>query len=124
MLRLPVIYARQFGGPTSTTFCKKIEGHMTLQDLIAWMESMIGTTIRGRVVNDVDVSISGDGSFKFTACLDSLKHLPTDRLVANLLDSDEIVAHGADINTFVPEELRWEYWDEFADRQIAEDKNR
>lgn len=97
---------------------------MTLQDLIAWMESMIGTTIRGRVVNDVDVSISGDGSFKFTACLDSLKHLPTDRLVANLLDSDEIVAHGADINTFVPEELRWEYWDEFADRQIAEDKNR
>jgi hypothetical protein len=94
---------------------------MTFQELLDWLESMVGAKIRGRVVNDVDVSISGDGSYKFTAYVDSVKHLPSDRLIANLADADELVAHGADLRVFIPGELRWEYWDEFADRQIRED---
>jgi len=101
----------------------------TLDDLVDWLESRIGTTIRGRTVTDCDCSISVGGSCKFTAYIEPAKTTPVERLIGNLSDHDEMVAHHEDIRDLDPEFLdpgllRWEYWDEFADRQIREDESR
>jgi hypothetical protein len=98
---------------------------MTVSDLINLLGQQIGTTIRGRVVNDMDVSMSLDGSCCFTAWLNardgSTLH---DRLISSLSDHDELYAYHADIRVMCMDDLVWEYEDEVVARQIAEYEQR
>ncbi len=90
---------------------------MTVNDLVAYLSSLDGATIRGRVVNHVIMSLYADGSGQIVVETRQRRQCPEDRLLSDVASgqSVELVAHIDDIRTCDVRSLVWQYWDESAD---------
>ncbi len=86
-----------------------------------WLESLLGTTIRGRLVVDAEATIQVDKSGKVVLTLDRDMRGATEiETLANVVMDDgettEFVWHTDDITQYATAEQIWEYWDEFDER--------
>ena len=91
----------------------------TIEELIEYVESMMGAEVRGRTVLDTDIRLQGDYSGNI------ILTIGVGKTFAERIDPDveetQLAWHFDDIRTIAPGDARWEYWDEFADRQLRED---
>ena len=94
-----------------------------LSDFCEWLESLMGTTIRGRTVVDIDAFIQGDKSARITVTV-SGKRKTFEEMIFEGNDDDELNWHMVDVTKYRDIEPVWEYWDEFAERDHAEQRTK
>lgn len=92
----------------------------TIGELIAWLRALEGTEIRGRKVIESNLDLAADGSARVVLTVGRGADI-IDR-INGPGDTDEFVWHVADLRTILLIEPRWEYWDEFADRDMRGDE--
>ncbi len=92
-----------------------------------WLESLIGTTIRGRLVVDVTSRIEPGRSGCVIVTVD---HFRGENAVEKLVDAmfddgeqTELVWHMQDVANFATEPQVWEWWDEFDERMAKHEVN-
>ena len=84
---------------------------LTVSELIEYLRSAVGQTIRGRVVEDCDVSISIDGSATITAWLGPQRN--ETRIIQRDRGTEQLFAIVDDVSTITDlHTLRWEWPDE------------
>lgn len=83
---------------------------VSIDEFCEWLESLLGKTIRGRVVLDTDTELQFDRSAKITLTVKQGRSLGE---ILRDEGRDELIWHIADLNNYASEEPLWQYWDEF-----------
>lgn len=90
---------------------------LEVRKIVEWMQSLVGTSIRGHKVIDVDFSMSVDFSV-FVKLKIANGHNVLEKELLDPRDTDELVWHTADVRVMLLIEPEWMYWDEFATSQL------
>lgn len=85
---------------------------MTLPELIGWIQSLRGTTIRGKKVDYASLTIFDNGEATITADLAHGSGNSSEKLFQHLRNELRLIADVPDITTMEPSTLNWLYLDE------------
>lgn len=95
-----------------------------MKDFCVWLDSLLGTTIRGQLVVDVTSRIEPDRSACVIVTIDRPVRgdTPIQKVADAVFDDGEeteLVWHMVDVANYATEPQFWQYWDEF-DEETAD----
>ncbi len=81
---------------------------MQIADISTWMQTMLGCAVRGKTIHDMHAVVYPEGNIQIRC---------------DMSDGSEVVASWDSVDLVDLGNVEWQYWDEFADREIADLEN-